>query len=144
MFGRRFFIMCLFAAVLVLSGCGTTYITDSTMDAAAEGRNEVKVAVGNTVKAVNTAVESVCEDLNLDQVSRGGDMLIGRYVFRTQQNEHITIFTRATSAISTEVRIQYDDNSDPRHPHDIITGLKEIKTIKIPVSIIGNSPIAVN
>ena len=129
---------------VVLTGCETTYLTDHTMDASAQGRNEVKVAVNTNVKAVNHAVEQVCKDLNLNRRSREADMLIARFVYRTPSKEDITIFTRATSAISTDVRIQYDLQGSPRHPQDIITGLRDIKTIQVPVSIIGDAPVVSN
>ncbi len=129
----------LVAALLFLGGCETAQLTDNTMDASAVGRNEVKLAVGNNVKAVNSAVEEVCEDLNLDRLSRSGDLLIWHYVYRSEEKEHITIYTRATSAISTEVRIQYGLQGNPQHPNDILERLQDYSVYRVAFDESGDS-----
>lgn len=100
-------VVSLFCLILIgITGCETTGVKEGTKDAVGWVRSELKVALSEDLTDVNNAIEAVCKDLKLFQISKERDLLGGIFLYRNAKNEKITLTTEAKTSKITELRIQ--------------------------------------
>ena len=106
-------------------GCATSDVKEGAQDAVGWARSEVKVALEGNVTAVNDAVEVVCKDLKLFQITKERDLLSGKYVYRNAKDEKITLTTEAKTSEITELRIQVGLMGDSAQSRLILDKVRE-------------------
>ena len=119
-------IVSLFCLILIgITGCETSGIKEGAQDAVGWARSELKVALQEDLTDVNNAIETVCKDLKLFQVSKERDLLGGIFLYRNAKNEKITLTTEAKTTEMTELRIQVGLVGDKAQSELILEKIKE-------------------
>ncbi len=119
-------IVSLFCLVLIgLTGCETTGVKEGAQDAVGWARSELKVAMQEDLTDVNNAIEVVCKDLKLFQISKERDLLSGKFLYRNAKDEKITLTTEAKTTEITELRIQVGLVGDKAQSELILAKIKE-------------------
>jgi len=108
-----------------IGGCASSGVKDGAQDAVGWARSEMKVALEANVVDVNDAIEAVCADLKLFQITRDRDLLSGKYVYRNAKDEKITLTTEAKTPQVSELRIQVGLMGDSAQSRLILDKIKE-------------------
>jgi len=119
-------VVSLFCLILIgITGCETTGVKEGAQDAVGWVRSQLKVALSENLSDVNDAIEAVCKDLKLFQVSKERDLLSGLFLYRNAKDEKITLTTDAKTTEITELRIQVGLVGDKAQSELILEKIKE-------------------
>ena len=115
----------LLSLLIGITGCATSGVKEGAQDAVGWARSEEKVALQSNVAEVNDAIEIVCKELKLLQITQERDLISGKFVYRNAKDEKITLTTEAKTTQITELRIQVGLMGDSAQSRLLLDKIRE-------------------